>query len=672
MASSYNSIRCDCCAGTLEYIKEKKIWRCLYCGNEMLREAEAGARDPALKNVVRQAIRNAACGNLSEALNNLSECEKRDGRYVGTLIARLCVHMFTLITPGACPDGARNSLIGQLKREYDAILEVDEAISSDEEDLYDFMDGDGSLESSSEPFAALLLTFDSMGDTVHRDFVAQFLKAEAIYDRVLNGHLLHYALSNEQLELARAILHNTDNLDCKAALGQMLSHFPDADDKGRLAESLMKESSLTSEDRQMMEDYLSQTGDSLPVRQEIYCSAARAGVPVSMEVVSRFVLDEGGAPDRAAEIVSALCAQSPTDVELYCLVEQIFCRHSAPLALAELRAIAESGIYLAAPPKYLSAMLDRQDLTAQEKEDLFRLGVSFHVDDRGKDVILSHYLSENQDPAQMRMALLPVLLETVSTLSTGAMEHYLLQCTTDGSQKPQVVERLLELSLNKSFFRTLLGRYHQSAPDDPAVKEEIIQRLSGAGLQMDSGELMELICSAAPEEESQTAAFLQRMVENGVRLPSDAVSQYLERAGNGPFQPTLLMLLTTPSSVVRPQALANYVLHAPDQGEDKLHTALELARHTGMPLGSTPCQVVHLGASVTCNLFQAYVLTTQDSGASAHAMAAAMADHVKLNPALQVNGVPVKFKRYILDRREKLSPVTEFLCNEQGVFSFFF
>lgn len=665
MASSYKSLRCDCCAGTLEYIKEKKVWRCLYCGNEMRREEEYDGLY-TIKNVVRQTIADAAHGKLDSAQKNLSECEKIDGRYVGTLIARLCVHTFTLITPDACPEGAQKGLVSQIEREYKALLAVDSGISAQEEALYESFDG------QAEPFAALLLTFDTMGDTVHRDFVAPFLQAEAVYDRDLNGHLLHYALSHENLDLARVILHNTDNLDCKSALGQMLSHFPDTEDKGALAGALMGQSGLTSEDRRLMEVYLSQTGDSLRTRQEIYCSAARSGVPVSMEVVSRFVLDEGGDPARSAEIVSALCAQTPTDVELYCLVEQIFSRHSAPLALAELGAIAESGIYLAVPPKYLCAMLDRSQLTTEEKKELFSAGVQFHLDARGRDAVLSHYLSENHDSPSTRLALLPVLLEGMRTLSTGALEHYLLHCSTDGDQKPKVVELLLGLELNLSYFHSLLGRYHQTSPDAPEVTEAVIQLLSSAGLQMDSGQLMELLCTAPPQEESQTAALLQRMLENGVRLPSDAISQYLERAGQGPFQPSLMVLLDTPSSVLRPQGLANYVLYAPDRGEEKLHTALALAQHTGLPLGATPCEVVHLGASVTCNLFQGYVLTTQDSGASAAAMAAAMAAHTKLNPPIQVNGAPVKFKRYITDRRKELSPVTEFLCNQQGVFSFFF
>ena len=672
MASSYNSIRCDCCAGTLEYIKEKKVWRCLYCGNEMLRESLQGPDTP-LKNVARQAIRNAAVGNLSEALNNLSECEKKDGRYVGTLIARLCVHMFTLITPGGCPDGARNSLTSQLKREYAAILEVDEAISPEEEDLYDFMDGDGSLESSSEPFAALLLTFDAMGDTVHRDFVAQFLKVEAIYHRTLNAHLLRYALYNGQLDMARGILGNTDNLDCKDALLQMLSQFPDAADKGALAQALIQRAGLTGDDHILLEDYLSRTGDSLSTRQEVYCAAARAGVPVSMEVISRFVLDEGGEPAKAAEIVAALCAQKPPDVELYCLIEQIFCRHSAPLARAELEVIAASGLFVSVPVPFLCTMLDRSDLAGADKIALFAAADGFGLDQRAKDAVLSHYLSENRDEPAVRLEVLPALLDRVKTLSTGAVEQYLLTCTTDGDQKPQVVALLLGLELNLSFFRPLLGKYYRGAPDSPPVREAVLSQLREAGFQMDGASLMDLIGEAAPEEMERTVSFVQQMAQSGVRLPGDALSRYLEGAGQGPFHPQMLALLSQSATMISPQALANYVLFGPDDPEAKVNGARFLAQCSGQPLGATPCRVLHLGNQIQCNLFQGYVLTTQDSGATAQQMTDAMAaGHVSLKPAIAVNGVSMSFKSYIQHNRAALNPVTEALCDAHGVFRLFF
>lgn len=672
MASSYNSIRCDCCAGTLEYIKEKKVWRCLYCGNEMLRESLQGPDTP-LKNVARQAIRNAAVGNLSEALNNLSECEKKDGRYVGTLIARLCVHMFTLITPGGCPDGARNSLTSQLKREYEAILELDEAISPEEEDLYDFMDGDGSLESSSEPFAALLLTFDSMGDTVHRDFVAQFLKVEAIYNRTLNAHLLRYALYNGKEDMARGILGNTDNLDCKDALFQMLSRFPDAPDKGGLALPLIQRAGLTGDDHIFLEEYLSQTKDSLSTRQDIYCSAARAGVPVSMEVISRFVLDEGGDPDRAAEIVSALCAQKPTDVELDCLMEQIFSRHGASLARTELDAVAKSGVFVSVSVSLLCTMLDRSDLSGADKGALFLAADGFGLDQRAKDAILSHYLSENRDEPALRLEVLPVLLSRVKTLSAGTVEQYLLTCTTDGDQKPKVLSLLLGLELNLSFFRALLGKYYRAAPDKGPVKEAVVSLLSQAGLQMDGASLMDLICGAKPEEIEQTAAFVQQMMQNGVRLPGDGLSRYLEGAGQGPFDGRLVMLLAQSSTAVSPQALANYVLYGPDDPEQKVNNALFLAQRSGQPLGATLCRVIHLGNQIQCNLFQGYVLTTQDSGVTAQRMTDAMAAaRVPLNPAMDVNGVSTRFKQYVQHNRAALNPVAEALCDAHGVFRLFF
>ena len=44
----------------------------------------------------------------------------------------------------------------------------------------------------------------------------------------------------------------------------------------------------------------------------------------------------------------------------------------------------------------------------------------------------------------------------------------------------------------------------------------------------------------------------------------------------------------------------------------------------------------------------------------------------KLNPPIMVDGKSLKFKKYITDNKAKLSQMTMILCEENGVFSFFF
>ena len=100
MASAYKQLRCPGCDGTLRYIKEKKIWECIYCGNEIRREEEYDGLY-TIKNVVRMVLVDLAYQRMDSAVKNLVECQKISSDYVGTLIAEISQKVFTLITPGA-------------------------------------------------------------------------------------------------------------------------------------------------------------------------------------------------------------------------------------------------------------------------------------------------------------------------------------------------------------------------------------------------------------------------------------------------------------------------------------------------------------------------------------------------------------------------------------------
>ena len=55
MAVNFVARKCTQCAGKLQYIKEKKLWRCMYCGAEIEREEQYDGLF-TIKNVVRQSL----------------------------------------------------------------------------------------------------------------------------------------------------------------------------------------------------------------------------------------------------------------------------------------------------------------------------------------------------------------------------------------------------------------------------------------------------------------------------------------------------------------------------------------------------------------------------------------------------------------------------------------
>lgn len=448
MASSYKSLRCDCCAGTLEYNKGKKVWVCKYCGNEVRREEEYDGLF-TIKNVVKQTLMDLADGRLDSAERNLAECEKIDTRYVGTCLARLCVELYTVITPAPAQRGKSKGIFGRMKRDYDALQAIDSGISTEEEALYESFDG------AADAFGVLYLTLDSLGDQIHRDFVEGMMDCGAIYSRSLNERLLHVFLKSGKMEQVDKIHGNEDNIDCRAALFCTLQSYEDGEAKRAHISALTGKAGLQPDDRKEIERYLKESPDSPETKRIVYCAAANVGAPASIDYVTDYVLEPAGDDEEAArEILRALCGQHPNDQTVYFLLDRILTRYGGGVAAAELEELADQDIFVVVPGKTVTAMLNRADLTAEEKLRLLELCHRFRIDARTDDAILSAYLCGGGAPDERRKVL-SALLSYVKTLSTAALERYVLGCTDDGLEKTQILEQLLKLDLNKSFFRDL-------------------------------------------------------------------------------------------------------------------------------------------------------------------------------------------------------------------------
>lgn len=667
MAVSYKSLKCDCCAGALEYNKEKKVWICQYCGNEIRREEEYDGLY-TIKNVVRQTIMDTANGRLDAARINLAECEKMAPRYIGTAIARLCVQMFTLTTPGACPPGTEKRLIGQLKKNYEEFQEMGEGISAEEEGLYE------SFENSADVFGVLVLVFDSLGDTEHRDFAENLLQAGEIYSVSVNDSLLRYAMKNGKKDLADQILQNVDNLTCKSAITAVLSGYTDGEGKREHIKRLVSHAKLMPDDRKLLEVYMKETGDSFATRLCVYRESVRQKAEPSIEYVTEYLLEVAGQDDEAVKEIIALIAKSGVpDVQLYYMVDRIFRLHRGEVALIELKELGESGIFLAISAQNVTTMLNRSDLAGKEKVELLEQVHHWKLDARTNDSILAEYLNRNQDDTQTRFLVIEALIGYVETISTAALTQYVVNCNTDGEKKPEILQILLDLNLNLSFFGELLGDYMRKSADVPKVKSRIISQLSGKGLKVDCQILVEMALAADESNREETAEFIQKMVQGGIRLRNDALSIYLEQAKEHRYDSQIIRLLHQPSGILSADALNNYVLYCREVGEIKVRNALVFSEQCSVPFGSAACKVNHLGRTIQCNLLQGYVLTSEDGMEATVALVNAMKNaKTKLGLPILVNGEQIKFKKYIVDHRQELGEMTEQICTENKVFTLLF
>ena len=317
MASAYKQLRCPGCDGTLRYIKEKKIWECIYCGNEIRREEEYDGLY-TIKNVVRMVLVDLAYQRMDSAVRNLVECQKISSDYVGTLIAEISQKVFILMRR---PDD--RGMIGQVKRLYIRLESADGApISAEEEALYESFEGNG------DAFGVLILVYDILQARAHLDFVLDLFDASTVYSPALNASLLKYAIKNHKTEIVDQIFANVDNINCREALPILLEFYEDTEVKRQRLGPIMKRAALNPEDSRMIEDYLSHTGDSIETRTLVYQYAVEAGIAPSIHCVSEYILkDPAITDDQVARVTSLFSQTRPGDAQLYELISDICIRH---------------------------------------------------------------------------------------------------------------------------------------------------------------------------------------------------------------------------------------------------------------------------------------------------------------------------------------------------------
>ena len=318
-------------------------------------------------------------------------------------------------------------------------------------------------------------------------------------------------------------------------------------------------------------------------------------------------------------------------------------------------------------------MLLRSDLSVSERIALLELAEQCRMDARENDAVISGILMRDQEDADARMALIRKLTEYVDTVSTNTLTEYLLNSTLDGERKPDMLEILLGLNLNRSFFRGLLDNYLKKSKDSPETKRAVSRLLTSEGVAVDAGMLLQMACNAGSSNYGDVAAFIRNAVQNGTRIPADLLSRYLESVNPAQYHNELLSLLMTPSSIISDAALANYVVFAAEDYQIKLQNALTFAGRNGNSFGESRCRLRYPNEEVDCSLFQAYVLAAEDSAALAGELTAAMKQAgARLSQPVMVNGQRMKFKKYVSDRKSMLSPMTLALCEENNVFSLFF
>ncbi|MDE6724349.1 MAG: hypothetical protein K2J79_01980, partial [Ruminiclostridium sp.] len=430
MAVSYVARKCTQCAGKLQYIKEKKIWKCMYCGAEIEREEQYDGLF-TIKNVVRQALLDTAYRRLDSAARNVLECEKIDSRYVGTLIAKIALEMIKMITPGACSQNDAKNLFSQLKRDYELLKNTGDTITDEEEALYEFLE-------EADIYAALILVFDSLNDSARRDHVEALLDVGKVYSKETNGNLFYYAVKSRKLDMEDSIISNTNNIDVKVILSEVLMKDPDGERKRVNVSKLFSAGALNGEDKPIVERYLSDVENSARTKASVTVCALDSGMRIGTGLIIDGVLTKADR-EQTEIVVSAVCKNKLSDDEVMKLVEFGLGSGSAEIAACVLDCLSRGGQYLLVPAKLLISLLDMEAYSGEDKVGLLKKFLGFKTDNKALEAVVTNYLCNNSSPAAERKAVLQCLFEKVTAFPTATVENYVIKTTDDGEEKPGII-----------------------------------------------------------------------------------------------------------------------------------------------------------------------------------------------------------------------------------------
>lgn len=661
MSVSFLSKKCDSCGGSLEYIKAEKIWRCRYCGQEVVREQQYDGLF-TIKNVARQCLLDTANRRMEQAEKNLSECEKIDSAYVGSVIARISYRLIAVITPDACRTEQAAGMYQRLKEDYSRLRESG-TMQEEEEDFYEFVRG---ADGASDVLALLILVFDTLGDEPRTEYLFQMLEPARIYSRACNLDLLTYAVRHERLELTRQIVSNKNNLDAHGALDVILAHCPDGTEKAEMAQQLLKAGAYTDQDRRQMQQYLT-SSDSVATKAAILSACRGTGAMPDIETVIRYVLAGADGP-QTGMVLDGLLDGHLYDAALYELTAYAL---EAPTeqALQILQKIDASGQFVSFNGKYVSTMIGNTERPAADRLRLLD-ELQKHPDNGALEFAASGYLCSSKDTAEDRVAILDRLFETVDAVNPVDVEEYLKSNTGDGAKKPEILKKVLSLKkMNPALLNRCMESYCRSCPDTSEVRQQVLDVMLDAGMNTGSAMMNELIC-AEQMDAAEKVELLRRLEANGCTLRTDALSTYLEKYG-AKCEEAMLDYLFHRCSFVSEKALTAYVLNCAHDSGAKAQNAAALAAKLAVPFGSSACTVQHLGNRISCSLAQAYLLTAADSYETASALLQMMAAQTRLNADIQCNGRTVRLKKYVKENKASLTPLTEQLCDDNRLFSMF-
>ena len=660
MALSFASQKCDCCGGALKYDNARRIYTCLYCGNEIVRH-ETYDGQFSVKNVAQQALVSTANRRLVDAEEHLVECSKIDPRYVGTTIANLAYSVMALSMTDN--DEKRRRLLAQVN-DYHSLLKQNPLIPGSDEEL--FYQG---LESS-DVYGMLALVYDAIKDEEREQFVADCVDPANVRSASAAKDLVGYALLEGKYALVDELVQSPAELDCDYVFVELLQRYPDIENKSCNIELISTRITSKNDGRHALDQYLVSTGDCFKTKFEIARTCAASGIMPSTESCLASLLPQCEDSAQAQAVFEMACSSRVSDEDTAAYVAACSRTCSSQFGVTGLRVLKSSGKFAAISQGDVVAALSRDDLSVDEKLPLLAALYDFPHHERFEHGVLSAFLREPTAHPD-RPAIVAALVDSIGEVNPIVVEDYLTHFSTDGPAKGQVVEALLRKNPNAAGLKRALSAYLTASPDTPEVTQSILDLMVAKGLVSDEVDVVSRLCSSG--DAAMALATVRSMKSSGWRPPPRGLDTYLLACAKGtPYASQLAAELFVDESAISSEALSMYVLYCHEPSETRpawIHSLVPRAQ--GTP-GSIRCRVAHHGRTVDCSLLQGYLLSP-DSEHNARAIIRELDDgtgavHGMIMVADASGTSTMKFKKYVGLHKATLSSASVDYCTANKLF----
>lgn len=472
MAFSFKQRECATCGGTLRFNKEANEYECIYCGNLYEREEQYDGQFSVRYAAVQalSALNDVSLGsdgtltNWQMVQNNLNDCQKIDPSYPGSIVA----HLAASITRVRFLMNNKEAVRTDLAQAQSAYAKLGTPFDVDADDVEaDFYDN---IESS-DVRSLLIGVFGTFHDSERVSYIEQGFNAEQVSSVSAASAMFNRAFSNGDYRQVDELLQSPARIDADELFGRILNEYPDSEQKVADVSTVIMRGVSSQRGRDLLSDYLESSSDSLDSKLAIARVCLNRGVVLKGRSLGMLISSGGG--DDVMALLSGVGGGVFTDDDVTLIVRALLTKASAKTMTQGFDALAQAGYYLDFPCDDVVSMLERDDLSVQDKAAVCDALDRGGLGEKRRRSVFAALLERGGDP-ETKISLLDMLAGRLAEVNPMSVENYLMRSDVDGAAKPQVLAAVMRHVRSRETLRSSAARYPSTTSDPGAVRDGVI------------------------------------------------------------------------------------------------------------------------------------------------------------------------------------------------------